>query len=186
MRIAPPSATIQPYIQPVPVVLLSPEASKALIASGIFDHDPNHVLWTGPGQAASFGAPIGSAASVQLVGGVSFQPRLMPKSEDRLSTVLLDIGKQSLPILEDSGADVVADSVALLVATPAIFHSLTSHDLGTAEKVLLYGNSIVRVLSIANKFVPIPHAETPLQVVSTIFKYGEEVYIAGAKQSAAG
>src|SRR5271168_2139043 len=129
MRIAVNSNYIPAYVPPVPVVQLSTEASKALIASGVFDQNPNHVFWTAPGQApANLGGAIGSVASGGPAGELGFQPRSIPKSGDSLLTVLLDVGKQALPFLEQGETHGVADGVAFLVASPDVLRALTSSD----------------------------------------------------------
>jgi hypothetical protein len=187
MRIALDSNFIPAYVPPVPVVPLSTEASKALIANGVFDQNPNHVFWTAPGQApANLGGPIGSAASGGSAGGLSFQPRRIPKSDDSLLTVLLDVGNQALPFLEQGETHGVAEGVAFLVATPDILRALTSSDRGKAENLVLYGTNAVSLLKIANQFAQIPHVDTSLAVVAGIFKIGEQVFITGAKEHAAG
>ena len=179
MRIDPPIDCIPAYVRPVPVVPLSSEVSKALIASGVFQHNPNHVLWAAPGHvAASVGVPMESTECVDLAGGIRFQPRSIPKSDDSLLAALLDVGKQSVPILEQSGLDGVAEGAALLVATPDILHALTSSDRGKAENVFLYATSLVKLLKIVNHVALVPHAEESLEVVATIFNIGEQVFIA--------
>ena len=88
--------------------------------------------------------------------------------------------------LENGETHGVAEGVALLAASPELIHSITSPDRSKAEKFLLYGSNIVNVLSIANSIVPVPHADTTLMVVAGIFKVGEQVFITGAKEPAAG
>jgi hypothetical protein len=186
MRIALPEEviSIKPYVKPEPVVPLSPEVSKALIASGVFAHSLNKVLWTAPGEAASrLGKPLELAASVELGGGIRFQPRLIPQQDDSLLATLLEVGKQSAPFLEQAGLDGVADGAALLVATPDIFHALTKRGPGKAEKIFLYAVNLLRFLKIVNQVAHVPHADAPLEVVATIFKVGEQVFISGVKES---
>jgi len=188
MRIALPyENSLRPYVPPVPVIPLSPEASKALIDSGVFTQETNHVgLATARQVPANLGEPMGQAASGKFAAGLSFQPRSLPESDDSLLTVLSYVAKQALPFLENGETHGVADGAALLAATPDLLHSLTNPNQSKAEKFLLYGSNIVNVLSIANSFVPVPHTDTTLKVVAGIFKVGEQVFITGAKEPAAG
>jgi hypothetical protein len=185
MRVSFPKDYIPAYVPPVPVVPLSPEVSKTLIENGVFQHDANEVLWTSPGNSKTvLGGPIGSAASVQLPGGASFQAYSAPNSSDPLLPSLLQAGNLMLPHLEQAAPDGIADGVALLVATPEIFRACTSSERGKAENLVLYGTNLVRLLKIANNVVPVPHAGETLEVVGAIFKLGEQVFIAGAYKKA--
>lgn len=176
MRIAPPTDVIQPYVRPINAEPLSAEVSRQLIASGVFDRNPNQTIWTTPGQADA-GAVGHSASHVDLPGGIHFQPRPAPASKDSLLATLLATGQQSLPILEQCAPDAIADGVALLVSTPEIFHALSGPDRTKPQNLFRYGTSLVQLLNIANNVVHVPHAEESLAVAATIFKVGEQVFI---------
>ncbi len=187
MRIGLPENTLQAYVPPVPVVPLSKEASKALIVSGVFAQKPDHVAWTTPGQAPlTLGGPMGAVVSGNVATGLTFHPRTLPRSDDSLLTVLADVAKQILPSIEHGETHGVADGFALLAAAPETIEALTNPHQRKTEKFILLGTSLVNVLSIANQFVPVPHADTALTVVAGIFKVGEQVFITGANQSTAG
>jgi hypothetical protein len=187
MRIALPENTLKAYVPPVPVVPLSPETSKALIDSGVFNQKANHVGWTTPAPApANLGGPIGRAASGQFAAGLTFQPRSLHKSDDSLMTVLSDVAKQAAPFLEHGETHGVADAVALLSAAPEILASFTNPHQSKVEKFFLYGSSATGLLNIANQIVPVPHAAPALEIVAGIFKVGEQVFITGAREPAAG
>ncbi|HVU45666.1 MAG TPA: hypothetical protein VHD85_06060 [Terracidiphilus sp.] len=180
MRIGPPIDCIPAYVAPVPAVPLSPEVSKALIESGVFAHDANIVMWRQAGGASA----AEPRHAVELPGGVGLQACRAGAADDSLLATFFDAGKQALPVLEQSGADAVADGVALMMASPQIVHALAGEKRWAAENLMLYGNNAVRMLKIANKAANIPHADTALDVVAGIFKVGEQVFLAAERRTA--
>ena len=123
MRIGLPAQTIPAYVPPVPGVPLSPEVSRALIASGIFQPGSDKVGWASlaPGAASP---PVGqpdSVAPVILPGGTRLRPMPASTSNDVLLPALLSAAEQSLPIVEQCGSDVVADAVGFLVGVARHF-----------------------------------------------------------------
>lgn len=183
MRIGPPPEVIQPYVRavhPVDAEPLSPEVSQKLISSGVFDSNPNQTVWATAmhGGLLAPGKGHSPSASVELPGGIRFQPLSTPPTSDSLLATMLDVGKQSLPVLENSGGDVIADSVAVFVSSPEVLHALASPDRSKPENIFRYGTNLVKLLNIANNFVHVPHGEESLAVAAIVFKAGEQVFIA--------
>jgi hypothetical protein len=111
-------------------------------------------------------------------------------AEASLLTTMFDAGNRALPILEQVGpgsesVDAVADGVAVLVATPKIFHAWIGQKRWSPQNVVLYGLNLLRLAGIANQFLHIPHADTPLQVATMIFKCGDEVFVASKPKGTA-
>jgi hypothetical protein len=178
MRIAPPDQSIPAYVQPKPVTVapLSSESSRALIESGIFDQNPNKIVYASAGKAAiALGGPIASAGSVSLANGLRFQPH-STQSDDSVWSVLHDIGEQVLPYLE-MGQVPVADGVALLVGAPDDLRALAAPEISTAGKVVIAGAALATILKSANQVLHVPHVDTPLEFVATVFKLGKDVFI---------
>ncbi len=180
MRIGPPIDCIPAYVPPVPAVPLSSEVSKALIASGVFEHDANKVMW----RQTSGAHAAGLAGAVRLPGGVGLQAYNTGKTDDSLLSTFFEVNRQALPIMEQTGADAIAESMALVEASPAILHALSGEKRWSAESLVLYGSSAVRVMKIANEAVHVPHADIALKVVAGIFKVGEQVFLAAEHKPA--
>jgi hypothetical protein len=187
MRIAPPANSIPAYVPPVapvPVVALSPEASKALIASGVFQHSPNEVVWITPGKAQiPLGGPVGSVGSAALPGGIQLQAWRASQAGNSLLPTALEFAKQIKPVVDHAGVDVVAEGMAILVAGPDLLHAITSSDWRTPENLCLYGSTATSAAKILNHYVPIPHVDAALKVISVAFQVGEQVFLVAGKKA---
>jgi hypothetical protein len=174
-----------PTTSSIPTIKLSPEVSKALIAGGIFDHDPKTTVWVSPAKAATtFGAPVGSVANFNLAGVPQMHPFKVSGEEDVFAPNLRSALEEMAPVLEGPGLEPIAEGVALIVATPEICKALADPSSKTAkEKFFLYGTNIVRVLALTSRAAHLPFDDAMDNII-TLFKSGEEVYVVGEKKSA--
>ncbi len=191
MRISPPliaayGASTEPQAASIPALKLSPEVSKALIAGGIFDHDADKTIWSLPGKTGTtLGAPVGSPATINLAGVVHLHPLKVSGPDDVLVPAFRSVIEQATPALEQPGLEPIADAVALVVAAPEIYKALAHPSSKTAkEKFFLYGTNIARALAITSRAAHLPFDDAMDNVI-TLFKSGEEVYVAGEEKSVA-
>lgn len=187
MRVRLPDNFNPENVPPVPAVPLSSEASKTLIAGGVFQPNPHHVFYTAfRHAAATVGDSIESGPPVDLAGGIRFQSYLVPGSDDSLLKALPVTARQTAGYLDQAGEGEVADGIAVVMSAPGILHAMISPDVSKTEKTLISVMSAAKVLSLFNRFMPIPHVDGPLQVGTFLFKAGAQVYIACANESAEG
>lgn len=203
MRIAVSGNSLQPYVQPskaqappklqtVDATPLPPEKAKQLIAMGLFNHDPNKVLWTlSGGPSAAGNGTIQAIKAVPLSGGLQMQAWSPAGTSVSTRTPLFETANLLLPHLEQAAAGsdsvgAVADGIAVLMSTPDMFQAWVGPKRWSLKNVVLYGLNLLRLAGIANQFLHIPHADTPLQVVTMIFKCGDEVFVASKPKGVAG
>ena len=184
MRIGTPIPLYQAKTPSVPAVRLSPQISKALIDSGMFQQAPDKIVWSSPGFVTkALGGPVGSVAAVNIPGGATFHPRAAPEKDILLPT-LKSIGKDMSATLDSSGVPVVADAYAMVVAAPEIFNILAHRSSRSKpEQFSLCAVNFLRILGVINEVVPIPHAEQHKEVIATLLKVGEEVFISGEEKA---
>ncbi|KAA6464756.1 hypothetical protein DYQ86_01990 [Acidobacteria bacterium AB60] len=169
MRIAPPDQAIPAYVrrEPASVRPLSPEASKALIASGVFDHGEQNVF------AASAQGPVKNPATA---------PYLSPQASSPFEE-LRQVAELSLPHLEQAQIP-IADAVALLVDGPKVLNALANRNIGKTEKVIVLGTNAIRVLKLGNELVHIPYLGPTLDAAAVVFKLGDQVFLADEQHTA--
>lgn len=161
MRIAPPCQSLPAYVRPEPVSVLplSPEASKALIDGGVFDRGAHNLY----------------AASTHTVANPYSAPYLSSKPDSPL-VALRQAAEQAAPFFEQAQSP-AADAMAVFIDGPRVADALANRNIGNAEKVVVLGSNAIRLLKLGNEFVQIPHLGPALEISAMIFKFGDQVFV---------